>query len=124
MDRIFAVLATGFMFLGVAAGAFGAHALSDFFASRPEIRSTYDTAVRYQLIHGLALMSAAWVAGRWPGTLANIAGVLFVVGIIVFSGSLYLLTLTGLRWLGAITPLGGAAFLLGWLLLGLAIWSN
>lgn len=108
------------MFLGVAAGAFGAHGLSSYFERFPDLEGTFETAVRYHLIHGLALFVVAWAAGKWPGTFVNLSGYLFLAGIILFSGSLYLLVLTNTRWLGAITPLGGLAFLAGWLLLAAA----
>lgn len=124
MERTFTLLAAAVMFLGVAAGAFGAHALSAHFARFPDLEPTYQTAVRYHLIHGLALIAAAWAAERWPGNWSIAAGVLFVAGVVVFSGSLYLLSLTGARWLGAITPLGGVAFLGGWVALFVAAWRG
>lgn len=98
-------------FLGVAAGAFGAHALRGSLpAERLEI---FETAVRYQLVHALALVMAGILeAGR--------AGWAFFLGVVVFSGSLYLLVLTDRRWLGAVTPIGGLLFLAGWVLLALA----
>lgn len=105
------------MFLAVAFGAFGAHALRQRLS--PEMLSVFEVAVRYHVYHALALFAVAWVSER-SGTLAQAAGWAFVLGIVLFSGSLYLLTLTGTRWLGAITPLGGAAFLAGWALLFLA----
>jgi len=112
------------MFLGVAAGAFGAHGLSSYFARYPDLESTFDTAVRYHMIHALALLAAAWAAEKWPGTLTTWTGFLFLSGILIFSGSLYLLVFTRMRWLGAITPLGGAAFLSGWAALFLAAWRS
>ncbi len=120
MEKMFVQLAAALMFLAVAAGAFGSHGLSSFFAANPVAEGTYDTAVRYHMIHGLALLAAAWASTRWPGPAAQIAGWLFVAGIVIFSGSLYALSLTGVRWLGAITPVGGLAFLGGWLSLLLA----
>ena len=124
MDKTFAVLGAIFMMLGVGAGAFGAHALSDHFDKLPILESTFQTAVRYHLIHGLALFAVAWVAGRWPGSIVNISGYLIVAGIVIFSGSLYLLSVTDVKWLGAITPLGGVAFLAGWILLAIGIWKG
>jgi len=117
--RIFAVAATLFAFLGVALGAFGAHALRERLS--PGDLEIFETGVRYQMYHALALFAAAWVASRWPGPGAVAAGWLFVAGMLVFSGSLYLLVLTGARWLGAITPLGGTALLAGWLSLAWAL---
>lgn len=124
MDRIFAIIASVVMFVGVAAGAFGAHGLRGHFTRFPELESTFETAVRYQLIHGLAIFVVAWAVTRWSGTLTNLSGYLFLAGIILFSGSLYLLTITGIRWLGAITPFGGIAFLAGWLFLLIAAWRG
>jgi uncharacterized membrane protein YgdD (TMEM256/DUF423 family) len=124
MERIFVILGATFMFMGVGAGAFGAHGLSDYFAAHPDLEATFETAVRYHLIHGLALLAVAWAAARWPGRLVNWSGYLLAAGIVIFSGSLYLLSLTGLGWLGAITPLGGFAFLSGWLFLLLAAWRG
>lgn len=102
-------------FLGVALGAFGAHALKARLA--PEMLAVFETGVRYQMYHVFAIMAAAWGWARWPGRVFAAAGWLFVAGIVIFSGSLYLLAFTGVRVLGAITPLGGLAFLAGWLCL-------
>jgi uncharacterized membrane protein YgdD (TMEM256/DUF423 family) len=101
--------------LGVALGAFGAHGLRNTL-SAPDL-ATFEVGVRYQMYHALALLGAAWAVERWGGPLVTAAGWSFVVGIVVFSGSLYMLVLTGPRWLGAITPIGGVAFILGWALL-------
>ena len=102
-------------FVAVAAGAFGAHALRGRLT--PDDLATFETAARYQMFHALALLAAAWAAGRWPGAAASAAGWLFLAGTVVFSGSLYLLVLTGQRWLGAVTPLGGLTLLASWLAL-------
>lgn len=112
------------MFLGVAAGAFGAHGLSSYFSKFPELAGSYETAVRYHVYHALGLFAVAWLAERWPGTLVNWAGWLLLAGIILFSGSLYLLVVTRARWLGAITPIGGLAFLAGWAFLSVHVWRN
>jgi uncharacterized membrane protein YgdD (TMEM256/DUF423 family) len=119
MDRIFFILGAISGFVSVAAGAFGAHALRARLS--PEYLAIFETGARYQMYHALALLAVAWAAGRWMGPLPLWAGWLFVVGTVLFSGSLYLLALTGIRWLGAITPLGGVAFLAGWLCLALAV---
>ena len=118
MDRTFASLGALSAFIAVGAGAFGAHGLRARLS--PEMLAVFETGVRYQMYHALGLFAAAWVASRWPGGMAHAAGWLFVAGTIVFSGSLYLLALTGTRWLGAVTPLGGVAFLAGWIALMLA----
>ncbi len=104
--------------LAVAAGAFGAHGLEARVSA--ERLATWETAAHYQAIHALALLAVAWAATRWPGALTRAAGWLFVVGTIVFSGSLYLLVLTDTPWLGAITPIGGVCFLAGWACLAVA----
>jgi len=100
------------MLTGVMAGAFGAHALKDVL-SEP-MKAVYETAVRYQLLHGLALFAVAALDARPPRRSVRFAGTAFCAGIIIFSGSLYALSLTGVRGWGALTPLGGAAFLSGW----------
>src|SRR5262245_58436350 len=105
-------------FLAVAAGAFGAHALRARLT--PGDLEIFETAARYQMYHALALLAAAWAVGRGPGGAAQLAGWLFLGGTVVFSGSLYLLVLTGQRWLGAVTPIGGLGLLAGWLALAWA----
>jgi len=79
--------------------------------------AVFETGVRYQMYHALGLIACAWGLTKWPGTLASTAGWLFIAGTIVFSGSLYALSLTGIRTLGALTPLGGLALLAGWVCL-------
>jgi len=105
-------------FVGVGLGAFGAHGLRGRLS--PEMLAVFETGVRYHMYHALALLAVAWAVTRWSGALTQWAGWLFLAGTVLFSGSLYLLALTGIRWLGAITPLGGVAFLAGWLCLLLA----
>ena len=112
VDRFFAGLSALSAFLAVAAGAFGAHALRARLS--PDLLAVFETAARYQMYHALGLLAVAWMVTRWPGPWPVRAGWLFVAGTVLFSGSLYLLALTGQRWLGAITPLGGLAFILGW----------
>jgi len=113
-----------FGFLAVALGAFGAHALNAHFTAFPKLKATYQTAVEYHFYHTLALLVAAWAVQTWGSQTVVWAGYLFGLGIIIFSGSLYLLAVTNRTWLGAITPLGGLAFLGGWLCLGLGIWRS
>ncbi|HEX8144596.1 MAG TPA: DUF423 domain-containing protein [Pyrinomonadaceae bacterium] len=122
MERVFFVAGVASAFIGVAAGAFGAHGLKSRLS--PEMLATFEVGVRYQMYHAFALIVAAWAQTRWPGTLLSASGWLFIAGTLLFSGSLYLLSLTGLRWLGAITPLGGLAFLAGWLCLAWASLSG
>jgi uncharacterized membrane protein YgdD (TMEM256/DUF423 family) len=104
--------------IGVALGAFGAHGLRGR-VDEP-LLSVWETASRYHLIHALALLAVGWMAGRAQAKTIRIAGVAFVVGIVIFCGSLYTMTLTGVLWLGAVTPIGGVAFLIGWFVLAWA----
>jgi uncharacterized membrane protein YgdD (TMEM256/DUF423 family) len=105
--------------IAVAAGAFGAHALRT--RLEPASLAVFDTGARYQMYHALALVAVGFALSQWPASRSAVwAGWLFVAGTILFSGSLYLLALSGIRWLGAITPLGGVAFMLGWLCLALS----
>ena len=104
MDRLFFMLGSLSAFLAVALGAFGAHAL--------KARLPAD------------LLAVAWAHTRWPGAVLTTGGWLFVAGTVFFSGSLYLMTLTGTRWLGAVTPIGGVAWLAAWLCLAWAAWRG
>ena len=113
MDRTFLLVGALSGFVGVAFGAFGAHALRSRLS--PDMLAVFETGVRYQMYHAFALFAAAWGWARWPSRAFAWAGGLFVAGIVIFSGSLYLLAFTGERWLGAVTPVGGLAFLAGWL---------
>jgi uncharacterized membrane protein YgdD (TMEM256/DUF423 family) len=112
MDRLFFSLGALSAFLAVAAGAFGAHALKTRLS--PDLFNTFEVAARYHMYHALALLAVAWAVTRWPGPAVSVSGWLFVIGTVLFSGSLYALSLTGVRWLGAVTPFGGLAFLAGW----------
>ena len=118
MTRTFWILGCVFGFLGVAAGAFGAHALRGRVDA--ELLPVFETAARYQMYHALALLAVSLGSARAAGGAWTAAGWLFTAGIVVFSGSLYLMTFTGHRWLGAVTPIGGACFLAGWIALALA----
>ncbi|SEE99182.1 MULTISPECIES: DUF423 domain-containing protein [Pseudomonas] len=120
MLRGFLMLAAFFGFTGVALGAFAAHGLKNRLT--PEYLAIFHTGVTYQLVHTLALLGVALLATQIPGRLITWAGASFAIGILLFSGSLYVLTLTGVSKLGIITPFGGLAFLVGWLCLGLAAW--
>ena len=122
MDRIFVVLGALFSGLAVAAGAFGAHGLRG--RLEPDMLAVFETGARYQMYHGLGLVAVAWAAERWPGGHAFAAGWLFVAGIVLFSGSLYVLSISGVRWLGAVTPLGGLCFLAGWAALAWTAWRG
>ena len=122
MDRVFFIMGAVLAALGVAAGAFGAHALRGRLT--PELLAAFETGVRYHLVHALALLSVAWASTRWPGRATNMAGWLFLAGTVLFSGSLYALSVSGIRALGAITPLGGVAFIAGWMALAWAVWRG
>src|SRR3972149_191799 len=106
------------MFMGVALGAFGAHALRGRLA--PDMLQVFETGVRYHFYHSLALFVVGWLAERHPSQWIAGAVIAFTLGVFVFSGSLYVLSLSGVKWWGAVTPLGGLAFLIGWLLLAVA----
>jgi uncharacterized membrane protein YgdD (TMEM256/DUF423 family) len=118
MDRTFLVVAAFAGFTGVTLGAFGAHGLRDRIS--PEMLAVYQTGVQYHLIHAVALLAVAALAPRTAGRLFPMAGWFFTLGIVLFSGSLYALALTGVTKLGMVTPLGGLAFLAGWALLAIA----
>lgn len=138
MDRLFLIAGALSGAIGVAAGAFGAHALRA--RVEPRMLEVFETAARYQMYHALALIAVALVYARMtaaavviqttaasatastaPGaSVAGAAGWLFLAGTVLFSGSLYAMTFTGARWLGAITPLGGACFIAGWVCLAVA----
>jgi uncharacterized membrane protein YgdD (TMEM256/DUF423 family) len=122
MDSTFFVVGCLSALVAVAAGAFGAHSLREVVA--PDLLPTFETGARYQMYHALALIVVSFAAVRWPGPATSLAGWLFIAGTLLFSGSLYLLVVTGLRWLGAITPLGGVAFIVGWASLAYAAWRG
>ena len=110
--RGFATAGAASAFVAVGAGAFAAHALRNHLD--PSALQTFETGARYQMYHALALFAAAWLHERAPGSYPSWAGRLFLLGTVLFSGSLYALALSGVRSLGAITPFGGVAFLAGW----------
>ncbi len=120
MAHLWLLLSAFAGFTGVALGAFAAHGLKSKLSA--EYLAVFQTGTHYQLIHALALFGVGLLALHAPGRLVNLAGGLFVMGILLFSGSLYLLTLSGVTKLGIVTPFGGLAFLGGWLCLGLAAW--
>ena len=122
MDRLFFTLGSVSAFIAVALGAFGAHALKARLDAH--LLAVFETGVRYQMAHALALLAVGWACTRWPGTVLTASGWLFVAGTVLFSGSLYGLSLTGARWLGAVTPIGGVAWLAAWLGLAWAAWRG
>ena len=118
MDRLFIIIGAVSGGIGVAAGAFGAHALRA--RLEPRLLEVFETGARYQMYHAIAMLAAAWIVTRFPGSLANASGWLFLAGTLLFSGSLYAMAFTGIRALGAITPIGGVCFIAGWGCLALA----
>ncbi len=118
MSRLFFVFGSSFALIAVITGAFAAHALKTRLS--PDMFQTFEVAARYQMYHALGLIAVAWAASQWNSQLITASGWLFVAGIVIFSGSLYILSLTGIRWLGAITPIGGVAFIIGW---GCLLWA-
>jgi len=121
-DRQLAILAALNMIAAVGAGAFGAHGLKRMLA--PDLLAVWQTGVLYHLVHALGLFVIALLGARFGSTLLSTAGLVMLAGIVLFSGSLYLLAATGTRWLGAITPIGGVAFLVAWALVAWAAWRS
>lgn len=111
-DRQLVIAGAIMLLIGVGAGAFGAHGLKRLIS--PDMLGVWQTAVLYQLVHGLGLLIVAALCARFSPSLLGLAGVVMLFGILVFSGSLYVLVLTDVKWLGAVTPIGGAAFLVAW----------
>lgn len=118
MDRLFVAIGAILGFVGVAAGAFGAHGLKSRVSG--EMLAVFETAARYQMYHALALVLIGLLAASKTSGLLTASGWSMLAGVVIFSGSLYVMTFTGLKWLGAITPIGGLAFLAGWGLLAAA----
>lgn len=122
MATYFQIFGAVFAGLAVAAGAFGSHGLREILSA--ERLAVFETAVRYQMYHALALLILGGMLSRDPRPTFRRAAWSFVIGIVLFSGSLYLVTLTGVRWFGAITPIGGVAFLVGWILVAVGAWKK
>ncbi len=121
-ERLLVIIGALILLTGVGAGAFGAHALKRVLS--PDMLAVWQTAVLYQLIHGLGLLAIAALSARYNTTPMHFAGLFMLAGVLIFSGSLYTLVLTNIRWLGAITPIGGACFILAWALLAWAAWRS
>jgi uncharacterized membrane protein YgdD (TMEM256/DUF423 family) len=122
MDRVFFALGSLSAFFGVAFGSFAAHALKGRLDA--DMMVIFETGVRYQMYHAIALLAVGWACTRWPGKVLIASGWLFVTGTIIFSGGLYALSLSGMRTLGVVTPFGGVALLAGWLCLAWAAWKR
>jgi len=117
---LFACLGALFAAASVAAGAFGAHALKAILD--PPMLAVYETAARYQMYHAVGLFVVAWLSDATPSALVAKAGWFFCAGILLFSGSLYVVALAGVEWMGALTPLGGLSFIIGWSCVAWVAW--
>jgi uncharacterized membrane protein YgdD (TMEM256/DUF423 family) len=117
MERVFVVIGALSAFIAVAAGAYGSHGLKGRLT--PEMMGVFEVGVRYQMYHALALIGVSFASAQWPGSLVTASGWLFLAGTILFSGSIYLLCLTGSKLYGPITPIGGGMLMIGWLCLAI-----
>lgn len=122
MSSLLCLLGAVFGLLSVALGAFGSHGLKAVLTDG--MLAIFETGARYQMYHALALIAVGWIGRSARNSWLSAAGWSFVAGIVLFSGSLYVLALTGTRWLGAITPLGGLAFVAGWAALAIGLWKE
>ena len=120
MDKIFLLFATFYGTTAVGLGAFASHGLRGQLSER--LLSTFQTGVEYQMYHALALLAVGVMARLWPSSALNVAGGLFIAGVLLFSCSLYGLALGGPRILGPITPIGGVCFIGGWIAFAVACW--
>ncbi len=117
MERLFFVIGAVSAFASVAAGAYGSHGLKGKISA--EMLSVFEIGVRYQMYHALALIASSFAATQWPGKLVMASGWFFIAGTLFFSGSIYLLCLTGSKLYGPITPIGGGMLMMGWLCLAI-----
>ena len=122
MSKAILMTASALLALAVAIGAFGAHGLKSHISA--EMMQVYKTGVEYHFYHALGLLFIGLLSISMPSGLLNWSAILLTIGIILFSGSLYILAVTGIKWLGAITPLGGVSFIVGWILLFVAVWKK
>jgi uncharacterized membrane protein YgdD (TMEM256/DUF423 family) len=113
MERIFLMIGAVSAFISVAAGAYGSHGLKGRLT--PDMLAVFEIGVRYQMYHALGLIAVSFAQAQWPGRLMTAAGILFVVGTVLFSGTLYLYCLSGTKWFGPLTPIGGGILMAGWL---------
>ncbi|MCH8276354.1 MAG: DUF423 domain-containing protein [Bacteroidetes bacterium] len=122
MNRCFMIIGAVAGAVAVGLGAFGTHGLKDQISV--EMLHVYQTGVEYLIIHAVVLLVTGWIGGGLPQRMIRASGIAFIVGMVLFSGSLLMLATTGLRALGAVAPVGGAAFITGWLLLAAALWRK
>lgn len=122
VDRMLVLVGSVLGLTAIVAGTFAAHVVPDYLDDRA--MATFATAVRYHTYSSLATLAAAWVWSRWPGRMPMLAGWMFVIGALLFSGSLYILVSTGAKWLGMVAPIGGSAMIVGWLLLAMSPFAS
>ncbi|MGQ7868088.1 DUF423 domain-containing protein [Sunxiuqinia sp. sy24] len=122
MSKTILLTGTSFLVVAVILGAFGAHGLKDKLDQH--MMQIYKTGIEYHFYHALGLLLLGVLAMQMPSSLINWSAIFITAGILIFSGSLYVLAITGIRWLGAITPIGGLSFIAGWILLLVAIWKH
>ncbi|PKP31060.1 MAG: DUF423 domain-containing protein [Bacteroidetes bacterium HGW-Bacteroidetes-16] len=122
MSKTILLSAAILLVLAVAIGAFGAHALKPRLTE--EMMQVYKTGVEYHFYHALGLLLIGILSTTWPSGWLNWSALLIGLGIILFSGSLYVMAITGIKWVGAITPIGGLSFISGWVLLFVAVWKH
>ena len=122
MSKTILMTASAFLALAVGLGAFGAHGLKSQLSA--ELMQTYKTGIEYHFYHALGLLLVGIIAITFPSTYIKWSAILLSIGIVLFSGSLYVLAISGIKWLGAITPLGGLSFIAGWVTLFIGIWKS
>lgn len=123
MQKLFLIVGSIAMALAVALGAFGAHGLKEMLSE--DMLDIFETGVRYHFYHAIGLLIIGIIAHWLPdSSMLQWSGWLMVAGIVIFSGSLYILSISGIRWLGAVTPIGGLCFIVGWILLAIALWQT
>lgn len=123
MNKFWVITGCILLAISVSVGAFGAHGLKNILEANDRL-DTFETAVKYQFYHAFAILILGLIGQQFTISSTNLIGYLFLSGIFIFSGSLYVLSLTGIRWLGAITPFGGVAFIAGWLLMAYKIYRS
>ncbi len=123
MQKIALLSGSILAFLAVAIGAFGAHGLQSILEANQRV-DTFETAVKYHMYHALALLLTGVLLQYYPGRLMENSVWLFIAGILIFSGSLYILSITNIKVLGAITPIGGLCFLIAWAMLAIGFWKS